>query len=223
MPDPSPDVGVPTAPARGVRQAKQQRSLQKQQALLAAGRELLKTHELPTLTVAQVAAAAGVAVGSFYTRFEDKNAWFAELAREAAAAAFGDLQQLLDAPAMRRAGPARKVALLMRWLVQVHREHQGIFRASVSDPARTRLYWGPLMRLNAEVDQRVQALLAPDLQALSPEAGRAQVSFACQMVFSTLAQAVLHDGGPLRLHDPRLAAELARCFLAMTGITAPAA
>jgi len=222
MPSETPPA-VPATPARGVHQAKQQRSLHKQQALLAAGRALLKTHDLPALTVAQVAAAAGVAVGSFYTRFEDKNAWFAELAREAAAAAFDDLQQLLASPAMGRASPARKVALLMQWLVQVHRDHQGIFRASVSDPDRTRLYWGPLMRLNAEVDERVYTLLAPDLQALPPKAGRQRVSFACQMVFSTLAQAVLHDGGPVRLHDARMARELTRCFLAGVGFTAPAA
>ena len=137
--------------APGARHVKQQRSLQTQQALLAAGRELLKTtHDLPGLSVAQVAAAAGVAVGSFYSRFDDKNAWFAELARQAALAAVADLQHLLGASAMHRAAPARKVLLLLQWLVQVHRDHQGIFRASVSDPARTHLYWVPLTRLCAQ-------------------------------------------------------------------------
>ena len=62
-----------SSPGRGVHQAKQQRSLQKQQALLAAGRDRLKSHDLPASRVAQVAAAAGVAGGSFYARFSDKN------------------------------------------------------------------------------------------------------------------------------------------------------
>ncbi len=215
-------AAVPAKPARGVRQPKQQRSQHKQQALLAAGRALLRTHDLPALSVAQVAAAAGVAVGSFYTCFEDKHAWFAELARQAALAVFDDLQRLLAAPAMQRADPARKVALLMQWLVQVHREHQAIFRASVSDPARTRLYWGPLLRLNAEVVELVYGLLAPDLGRLAADVARQRLGFAFQMVFSTLAQAVLHDGGPLRLHDPALADELARSVLAAVGFT-PAA
>lgn len=204
-------------PADGVRAAKQARSLHKQQALLAAGRELLKTHDLPALTVAQVAAAAGVAVGSFYARFEDKNAWFAALAREAALAAFDELQRLLASAAMRRAAPARKVALLMAWLVQVHRDHQAIFRASVSDPARTELYWGPFKRMCAQVDELVYALLAPDLPAVPAAALRRQVSFAFQMVFATLAHAVLHDFGPVQLHDAALARELARVFLAAVG------
>jgi AcrR family transcriptional regulator len=203
-------------------QAKQQRSLQKQQALLAAGRDLLKSHELPTLSVAQVAAAAGVAVGSFYARFEDKNAWFAELSREAAFAAFADLEQLLASAALHDASATGKVSLLMHWLVQVHRDHQGIFRAAVSDPARTQLYWAPLMRLCARVDGLVYALLAPDLHPASEALGQTRVSFAFQMVFSTLLNAVVHDAGPVRLHDPALAPELARSFLASVGFTAPA-
>ena len=221
MPQPLNPADV-SSPGRGVHQAKQQRSLQKQQALLAAGRDLLKSHGLPALSVAQVAAAAGVAVGSFYARFSDKNAWFAELARESAFAAFADLEQLLACPALNDATAAGKVSLLMHWLVQVHRDQQGIFRAVVSDPARTQLYWAPLMRLCARVDGLVYALLAPDLPAKPAEVGQAQVSFAFQMVFSTLVNAVVHDAGPVRLHDPALAPELARSFLASVGFTAPA-
>lgn len=222
--DPS-DLSGPSAPeaapARGgVRAAKQARSQAKHQALLDAGRTLLATQDLPSLSVAQVAAAAGVAVGSFYTRFEDKNAWFAELCREAGAAAFDDLQRLLASAAMQRAGTARQVALLMQWLVQVHRDHQGIFRAAVSDPARTHLYWGPLMRLCDEVVDLVYARLGPELTAVPAGQRRRRVGFAFQMVFSTLVNAVLHDGGPVRLHDEALARELARSFLASVGVPA---
>ncbi|MDT7835653.1 TetR family transcriptional regulator [Aquabacterium sp. OR-4] len=202
---------------RGVRQAKQLRSQRKHQALLDAGRTLLATQDLPSLSVAQVAAAAGVAVGSFYTRFDDKNAWFAELCREAGATAFDELQQLLASATMQRAGTARQVMLLMQWLVQVHRVHQGIFRAAVSEPARTHLYWGPLMRLCNEVVDLVYARLGPELDGVPRGQRRRRVGFAFQMVFSTLVNAVLHDGGPVRLHDAALARELARSFLALVG------
>lgn len=225
-------VAAAVAVGMGVRAAKQQRSALKHQALLAAGRQLLATQDLPSLSVAQVAAAAGVAVGSFYTRFEDKNAWFAELCREAGAAAFADLQRLLASAPMQRAAPPRQVLLLMQWLVQVHRDHQGIFRAAVSDPARTHLYWVPLMRLCDEVVDLVYARLGAELGAelgggsgsargrapvrsRQPQRERQRVAFAFQMVFSTLVNAVLHDGGPLRLHDAALAGELARAFLAV--------
>lgn len=213
--------GAEAAAPAGVRAAKQQRSALKHQALLAAGRQLLATQDLPSLSVAQVAAAAGVAVGSFYTRFADKNAWFTELCREAGAAAFADLQRLLTSGPMQRAAAPRQVLLLMQWLVQVHRDHQGIFRAAVSDPARTHLYWGPLMRLCDQVVDLVYARMGDELGQAAGTRGRAQalararVAFAFQMVFSTLVNAVLHDGGPLRLHDAALARELARAFLAI--------
>lgn len=204
------------ASPRGVHQAKQQRSQAKQQALLAAGHALLQTHDLPSLSVAQVAAAAGVAVGSFYSRFEDKNAWFAELCREAGATALAELQALLASAPLARADGPGQVALLMDWLVQVHRRHQGIFRAAVSDPARTQGYWGPLSRLLAQVVDRVDQGLA--LPAAPGPGRRQRVDFAFQVVFSTLAQAVLHDAGPVRLHDATLAPELARVFLAAVAL-----
>jgi AcrR family transcriptional regulator len=207
----------------GVHLAKQQRSLDKQQALLQAGRALLATHDLPTLSVAQVAATAGVAVGSFYTRFEDKNAWFGALCADAGRSAFDELQQLLASPALHRAGTARQVGLLMDWLVQVHRDHQGIFRAAVSDPARTHLYWGPLMRLCDQVVELVYAQLAPGLDSVARSTRKRRVQFAFQMVFATLVNAVLHDGGPVRLHDAALPRELARTFLASVGFKAPEA
>lgn len=205
-----------TAP--GVRQAKQQRSQAKQQALLAAGHALLKTQDLPSLSVAQVAAAAGVAVGSFYSRFEDKNAWFAELCREAGATALAELQALLASAPMARADGPGQVALLMDWLVQVHRTHQGIFRAAVSDPARTQRYWGPLSLLLAQVVDQVCARLA--LPGAASAAQRRRVDFAFQVVFSTLVNAVLHDAGPVRLNDAALAPELARVFLAAVAVPA---
>lgn len=211
------------AAAHGVRAARQQRSLHKQQALLAAGRQLLQAQDLPSLTVAQVAAAAGVAVGSFYARFDDKNAWFAELARQAALAAFDDLQRLLSSAAMARAALPRRTALLMAWLVQVHRDHQGLFRAAVSDPARTQGYWVPFTRLRAQVVDQVATQWAADLATLPARGRRARLDFAFQVVFGTLAQAALHDAGPLKLADPALPRELARVFLAALAPPATAA
>ena len=72
---PSPEL------SNGVRAAKQSRSLLKHQALLEAGRRLLDAQDLGALSVAQLTRDAGMSVGSFYSRFEDKDAWFAELLR----------------------------------------------------------------------------------------------------------------------------------------------
>ena len=87
-----------SASAAGVRAAKQSRSLLKHEALLQAGRRLLETQDLGTLSVAQLTRDAGMAVGSFYSRFEDKDAWFAELVRVTGDAVLRDTQALLASP-----------------------------------------------------------------------------------------------------------------------------
>lgn len=110
----------------------------------------------------------------------------------------------------------------MHWLVQVHRNHRGIFRTAFSEPVHIPVFWAPLMRRRGQIDGLVYALLASGLHAGSTGLPQARVRFAFQMVFSTLVNAEVHDAGPLRLHDPTPAPELARSLLAPVGVTAPA-
>ena len=56
-----------------------------------------------TLSVAQLTRDAGMSVGSFYSRFEDKDAWFAELLRVTGEQALLDTQALLDGSRFARA------------------------------------------------------------------------------------------------------------------------
>ena len=56
-----------------------------------------------TLSVAQLTRDAGMSVGSFYSRFEDKDAWFAELLRVTGEQALQDTQALLVSARFTRA------------------------------------------------------------------------------------------------------------------------
>ncbi len=145
----------------GVRSAKQARSQRKHEALLQAGRRLLDAQDLAALSVAQLTRDAGMSVGSFYSRFDDKNAWFGELLRVTGDAVLADTQALLDSARWQRAGDARKVALIVRHIVDVHRQHRGIFRSALSDAARSARFWAPMhlygRRLADAVHQALQA------------------------------------------------------------------
>ncbi|MBX3644044.1 MAG: TetR/AcrR family transcriptional regulator [Rubrivivax sp.] len=205
---------APGKTSKGVRAAKQSRSLLKHQALLQAGRRLLDTHDLSTLSVAQLTRDAGMSVGSFYSRFEDKDAWFAELLRVTGEQALQDTQALLVSARFTRAGNARKVAQIVRHLVHIHREHRGIFRAAHSDPARSRLYWPQLHAYGRQLGDAVYLALAAHLQQVPAAQRRLRVGIALQLVFGTLVNAVLHNPGPIGLHDKRMETELSRVFLA---------
>lgn len=200
-------------PPAGVRAAKQSRSQLKHLALLEAGRRLLDTQDLGTLSVAQLTRDAGMAVGSFYSRFEDKEAWFAELLRVTGDAALADTQRLLGSPRWARAAEARKVALIVRHIVDIHRTHRGIFRAAHFDSARSTLYWPQLHAYGQRIADEIHLALAAHMPRVAPSKRRERVSIALQLVFGMLVNAVLHNPGPIGLKDPRMEKELTRVFL----------
>lgn len=199
--------------ASGVHAAKQSRSLLKHQALLEAGRRLLDAQDLGTLSVAQLTRDAGMSVGSFYSRFADKDAWFAELLRVTGEQVLQDTQALLGSGRWARAPNERKAALIVRHLVAIHRTHRGIFRAAHSDAARSRLYWPQLHGYGRRIADAVYRALAAHMPQVPPAQRRLRVGIALQLVFGTLVNAVLHDPGPIGLNDKRMERELSRVFL----------
>jgi AcrR family transcriptional regulator len=154
-----------------------------------------------------------MSVGSFYSRFEDKDAWFAELLRVAGDAVLRDTQALLAGARWARADGGRKAALIVRHIVAIHRTHRGIFRAAHFDAARTRLYWPQLHAYGQRIGDEVCRALAGHLRDVAPAQRRLRVGIALQVVFGTLVNAVLHDPGPIGLSDKRMERELTRVFL----------
>ena len=178
-----------------------------------AGRRLLDTQDLGALSVAQLTRDAGMAVGSFYSRFEDKDAWFAELLRVTGERCCDDTAGLLGSAALARASNERKVALIVRHIVDIHRAHRGIFRAAHFDSARSSLYWPQLHAYGRRIADEVHLALAAHMPSVPARQRRLRVGMALQLVYGTLVNAVLHDPGPIRLADARMEKELTRVFL----------
>jgi len=204
--------------SNGVRAAKQSRSLLKHHALLEAGRRLLDTQDLGTLSVAQLTRDAGMAVGSFYSRFADKDAWFAELLRVTGEQVLDDTAALLAGARWQRAPNERKVALIVRHIVVIHRTHRGIFRAAHFNSARSSLYWPQLHAFGRRIADAVHQALSTHMPRVPVRRRRFRVGVALQLVYGTLVNAVLHDPGPLKLADKQIEAELTRVFLGAVGL-----
>lgn len=207
-----PDPDPPGAP--GVRAAKQARSRAKHRALLLAGRRLLAAQSLDALSVARIAREAGIAVGSFYTRYADKDAWFAEVLQLVGDEVLTDVQALLGSARWRRAGAARRVDLIVQHLVDVHRRHRGLMRAALGDAARASRFGLPIQGYGLRIADTVHAALAQHLSGVPHARRRERIGIALQLVFGVLVNAVLRDPGPLALDDPRLPRELADAFRA---------
>lgn len=219
-----PDTG-PGLPQRLVSPPRQQRGHARQQALIDAGLRLTATRRWADVTVADIAAAIGCSVGTFYTRFHNKDAYFevllglvAEQLQQRADAFFGDP----------RRGQETATAFVQAWVSLVVRSfaiHRGLYAAALvqahaGDPASVAT--SPLGQLR----QRHLAQFSQALGRLGRWRGASaqrRLAFAHQAVQGVLVHAVLTDPGPLRLDEPQLCGELATMLIRYLALDVPPA
>ena len=193
------------AEATDVLPAKLARSRATRDALVRAGRNLGEIKDFDELSVAEIAAAAGCSVGSFYSRFSDKDGFFRALVgdadrREEADAQPADPKQAIDA----------MLADVIGSTVAGYRRRRGLIRAAIRRSMTEPALWEPYRRRGHQHADRLVARLKrarpndPHLEQ--------RVRFACQMLYGTLNNAVLIAPGPLQLDDAALEAELLRAF-----------
>lgn len=203
---------------------RQQRGRDRQQALIEAGLQLTAARDWADVTVGDIAAAIGCSVGTFYTRFHDKDSYFAvllalvcELLQQRADAFFAAPERVEeDAPAFLRAW----VALAC----QSFALHRGLYAAAVLDlrrrPAKEAAST-PLIQLRDRSREQFLAAMAR-WPAGRGAAAQARLRFAHQMLQGVLINAVLTDPGPLKLDDPGFARELTAALEAYLGLQAAA-
>jgi len=160
----------------GVRPTHQDRSARTRAGLLAAARDTIVRHGWEGATIAAVAERAGVAVGSVYRRFADKDALFAEAYEEFYAASYQRRSLRLEsARGMRSFRSAARFVLSD--LVARTREHAPFLRP----------HWSTGWPLNPALRKRIDTAnsagfeqITDFLTARAGPNGRAAVRFALQ-------------------------------------------
>jgi AcrR family transcriptional regulator len=197
----------------GVTPSRQQRSRETTAALLKAGAEMLCARSLDELSIEDLCAAVDATVGSFYGRFESKEAYFNVLLGLAAR----DGQAMLAG--MAQDDPLKEIALdamcrlLVGQIIGWMRRHEGVLRAALQRSDRRPERWSSFKQLAAATT----AAATPPLLGAMGKGRRAaksrSIGFGFQTVFGTLVNAILNDPGPLSMRDPELAARLSQCLL----------
>lgn len=203
------DVQVP-----GLRPTQQQRSRELVVRLMNEALALLKEHDFEGLSIEALCARCDATVGSFYGRFESKEAFVDALQRLVVEDARRELAASYASPRL----PRDSLAHLLNWItkggVAWIREYEGLVRASLRRASTDRKSWTPMRELGRihvehalpHIVRLVGSRAAPGLEE--------RVRFAFQMTYGTLNTMVLIDPGPLSLHHPetprRLAAALQR-------------
>jgi len=201
--------------------AQQARSQQTLERLLDSAEALIADKGFHDVTVADIAARAGFSVGAVYARFHDKNGVLHCLQDRFVKEAYLTTDVVFDPDRWEGASITEIVSELIVFLVEIHRERCGVLRELMvgtrSEPPMIERKEG----LVAHVSERLCALLLPRAARISHEDPVAAVGFGLRLVLGTLEQAILFgEGGVFGIpaSDDKLAAELARAFLAYLGV-----
>lgn len=203
-----------TAPPR------QQRGRDRQQALIEAGLQLTSTRDWADVTVGDIAAAIGCSVGTFYTRFHNKEAYFDVLL-----GLVTDLmQQRADAfyaaPERSSETPAQFIASWVALVLNSFSLHRGLYATAVLGLRRRRpepAGESPLLQMRDQGREQFAAAMKrwPEWRGA---AARQRLQFAPQLLQGVLVNAVLTDPGPLRLDDAALQRQLVAALCAYLGL-----
>lgn len=187
------------------------RGLRTTQALLAAGRRLLRERTLEQVSIHDICAHAGVTSGAFYSRFDGKDSYFKAL-------------QTLALATLRRAMAARLAQLDHRPTTLEDTVHtlargsriwayrnEGVLRASLV--ARAATGEDPIRQLTRQYMIELETRLAR-LHPAGPSPELAlRIRFAHQALAGTLLFALINRESTFALSDRRLDMEMARSFL----------
>ena len=197
--------------AEGVTPPRQARGLRTEQALLDAGRELLRGRHFDALRIEEICAAAGLTTGAFYRRFASKDAYLRYLQAAAAAEAEAALAEI-HAKISRHPGDAlQQLGVFTAGMIAWCRTHEGVLKASLQRASQEPQAWAPFRR----IPRLVLGCLSKSLRNSLParQATARALSAAYQIAAGTVINMLINDPGPMRLRDRGLAPELARAML----------
>jgi AcrR family transcriptional regulator len=191
----------------GVLPVKQERGGRTRDKLLKAGQRLIKKRDFDTMSVADIAGAAGCSVGAFYQRFRDKEAFFGALVAHYVNEARATTLALY-------AGHSDEdvIAALVTATTARFRKYTGLVRTAIRRRMNNPDVWEPI-RLHGHfaADQFIAWLAKRNARTLTPDE-TVSVRFAFQVLLGTLNNAVVNQSGPLELTDNEFAHQLERAF-----------
>lgn len=203
----------------GVRPAMQARSLKKRNDLLKAGRKLLHTRVLEDISIKDICTESNCTVGSFYSRFEDKESYFDALIAESC-------QELLMSAASQfedrdwSGVPARVIVNeAVSFLVGIFQgEYSSILTEAFIRESKGGVKSTPLRDVGLGFITTVsKPLLAHIDTRLNPDPMRG-LAFAIQVVYGALHNARLRDAGPVKFRTPEFEASLQQLVCRYLGI-----
>lgn len=189
------------------RPAHQERSRQQRDRLLKAGERVFAESGFWQAHVADIAKRAGCSVGSFYRRFEDKEAFFFALQADMAVRGEANIAKFFADPKCQTEPLIDVFRRLVHNSVRVVKGIEGYYRALFELSLRGQDVW-PLMRQLEVIEAGYMVDLLRARGVAVDERTKDAAHLAIRMMHGQLISSVLHGPGPFTIDDPRLHEEL---------------
>lgn len=206
---------------RWIRPPLQARSQETLVRILDAAEWLVAEKGFEDTPVSEIVQRAGSSVGAFYTRFEDKDALLHALYDRFFEQAIATTDDALDPSRWQSARVAELLPAVVRFLVEIYREQEGLIRAFVSRTHRDPGFRARRERLSHYVSGKLAALLVARPGEIHHADPTRAAAFGLTLVFSALDNVLLFGemrSGNLFLSDDEFATELSRAYLAYLGV-----
>ncbi len=201
---------------------RQRRSMQRQQAILQAGRTLLNSIPFETLRMEQIAQQAGCSVGTLYQRFKDKDALLDVILEDVVAELDALVTEELAPSRLGKLPPPEGIRHVVTMAHGFLLANQGLLRAIIARQLRQPDAISPLQLAGARVVSESYRVLCDADPDFRKNVVALDYQFALQMVIGTLNNAIINRPGPYFIEDPALVDQLTRAVCRIIGLAVPA-
>ncbi|HET8699941.1 MAG TPA: TetR/AcrR family transcriptional regulator [Gammaproteobacteria bacterium] len=203
------DVEPASSPGHKIKQARGRKTYD---ALLATGFKLLENRELESISIAELAKAAGYSVGAFYARFRSKDEFF-----DAMIAQHLEHRTRARTRLFAKEPDETLIDRMIEELVRYYWKRRRFWRAALIRSVRSPDFWEPLRQHGRIYADMLIARMSAKARRPLSEAERTNVRFAFQIALGTINNAIINRPGPIMLGQSLFVANLARAFRLVAG------
>lgn len=191
----------------------QSRSIQTQQALIDAGRAILRETPWEAVSIAMIAQKAERSVGVFYQRFGSKEDFLSVLIKLWLAEGYARVN---DPRAL--GSPLAVIDRNLEALYERIRDNRYFWRAALQRAMDDPASWEPFRQLGAAIRQAFADDLGKSRGRPLDAAERHRFDLASQVFNSVINNALLNDPGPLRIGQPEFLPTIKQLFLTVAAL-----
>ena len=192
--------------------AKQRRSQITYNALIETGFRLLQHRDFDSISIAEIAKAAGYSVGAFYARFANKEDYFQALVARHNAERVEAIQRFFE--------ETKDSELVTRYIRETVKRIWGFrffWRAALRRSLDDADFWEPFRRLSHQVADVFVKRKAAAIKRPLTKTEEMNIRFALQIVLGTINNSITNRPGPLMLEHRDFQRRLAQAFLLISG------